>query len=127
MKTTAGKLLEILHPKVLKTPSSASSTLRVSDTEGIQLAFRKAVQLIFEEAFRVSGIPSQSLFAATEIIDGKRFREALSKVQDSSWETLGFKPEHLRMLNNLVLSLSTVLVLRPTLRIYVYLRHCFVP
>ena len=101
MKTIVSKLLEILHPKMVKNPSIPVSNSRLSDTVQVQQAFRRAAQLIFDEAFKNSGIPSASFFAATEIIDGKRFLEGLSRATESSWETLGFKPEHLRLLKSL--------------------------
>jgi len=71
----------------------------VSDTEQIQLAFRKAVQLVFDEQFKGSTVPGPS-FPVTGKVNGKRFRERITKVQDAM-EALGCKPEYIRLLKSL--------------------------
>lgn len=77
------------------------SKLRVSDTEQVQLAFRTAVQRVWEQA--VVDIPMPSFLDGT--INGDRVLEAVIKAQDS-FETLGFKPEHIRVLKTLCVLLK---------------------
>ena len=69
--------------------------MRVSDTEQIQMAFRKAVQRVWEQ---VVDIPMPSFLDGT--INGDRLLESITKAQDSL-ETLGFKREHILMLKSL--------------------------
>jgi hypothetical protein len=92
MSRIVGKLLELLNLQ----------TVRLSDTKRIQSAFRKAWQSVFEDA--LSTLPELATFSMAlpaGILSGRGLRDALNSVNHNSFVTLGFKPEHIRVLKNL--------------------------
>jgi hypothetical protein len=72
----------------------------VSDNEQIQLAFRQAVQRVWKQVVDTP-MPS-SLDGA---INGAALLEGITRAQDSL-ETLGFRPEHIRVLKTLCVLLK---------------------
>jgi hypothetical protein len=121
MWTGIDRLLEILR---LRT----TNRLRVSDTGQVQLAFRKSVQLVFDEARKNSGL-SMPTFSDTGIVDARILRERFARMQDGM-AVLGFKPEHVRLLNSLCTVLehgARVEATPANLRIFETLLHPVTP
>jgi len=75
---------------------------RLSDAKEIQVAFRREVDALFGE------IGVESLFTAkdTSIIDAQTFWRIFDSVPGHTLQSVGFKPEHIRILKTLTLLLE---------------------
>lgn len=95
---------------------------RLSDTEEIQAAFRRELEALCKEVGAdefVGSLPQG-------IIDGKGLGETLDSLNPETLPTLGFKPEHIRVMKSLTCLLANCARLEATkqnLSIFINLFH----
>lgn len=84
--------------------------VRLSDTKEIQAAFKRELQALCEEVGAnefVGSLPAG-------IIDGRGFGESLDSLNPDTLPTLGFKPEHIRVMKGLARLLANCARLEAT-------------
>jgi hypothetical protein len=88
----------------------APTALRLSQTKEIQLAFQQEMARILNEAGENAVPPTPPTAIPTIVdstLDGAGFRRDLDELeQKGSLQTLGFKPEHIRVLKSLAFLLG---------------------
>ena len=88
---------------------SSQPAPHLSETEDIQLAFQREMVLLFNEAGATANPPTPSMpirTKMTDIVDGREFGNRIRRFSERHWESLGFKPEHVRVLMSLVFLLE---------------------
>ena len=88
---------------------SSQPAPRLSETKEIQLAFQREMALLFNEAGATANPPTPSMpipTKMTDIVDGTELGIRLKRIAGRHWESLDFKPEHVRVLMSLVFLLE---------------------
>lgn len=100
------------------TPMKPTRLVRLSETREIQLAFQQEMVRILNEAGAgaVPPIaPAEMPTTVTDIIDGQRLRESIDDMeQKGTLQTLGYKPEHIRVFKSLASLLAECSRLKAT-------------
>jgi hypothetical protein len=95
---------------------------RLSDAEEIQAAYRRELQALCKEVGADEFIGS----LPQGIIDGRGFGEALDSLDPETLPTLGFQPEHIRVMKGLTCLLANcarVEASKQNLSIFLHLFH----
>jgi hypothetical protein len=96
--------------KALKSLFVPARFVRLSDSKEIQLAFQQEMTALYNEAGAGATPPMPPMripTTVTDIIDGRGFRNGIDDLeQRGSLQTLGFKPEHIRVLKTLAFLLG---------------------
>jgi hypothetical protein len=86
------------------------TSVRLSETKEIQLAFQQEMMRIFNEAAANATPPTPLMpipTTVTDIIDGKALREKIDEMErKGTLNTLGFKPEHIKIFKSLAFFLG---------------------
>jgi hypothetical protein len=119
------------EPLPAPTPMMTQPFVRLSEAKEIQLAFQQEMVALYNEAGATTEPPvppKQVPTIVTDIIDGKGFAKAVDELeQKGSLQTLGFKPEQIRVLKCLAELLVQCSRVEATAQNFAVFKHLFHP